>query len=297
MAIGAKADLSYRKLRAGVSVVDAQADVAYVLPAAFVQYIALKVEASLDTLNRNPIVFNSFVVVDQVAIEAIKTLSNSVNASDSQVFAVDKSLADSISFAENVHLLLIFIRDFADSIGVTDTQAIDFAKSLTDSTSTADAQVVDVAKLISDGVAINDLADIDDGIAFDFEASFTNMAFVSDAAVIDHDRVLSDSAEPLDAVALATAKALFDSAVPVDEIALAASIAKSDTISISESAAIFFERPVTDSISVAEALAKDAGKGLSDSASVDDAGSLIAQGYCDITYFAEDYVGEARTFT
>lgn len=29
---------------------------------------------------------------------------------------------------------------------------------------------------------------------------------------------------------------------------------------------------------------------------VSDAGALLAQGYCDLSYFAEDYVGEARNF-
>ena len=37
-------------------------------------------------------------------------------------------------------------------------------------------------------------------------------------------------------------------------------------------------------------------KNLSDTASTTDAGLLIMQDYCDITYFLEDYVGTSRTF-
>jgi hypothetical protein len=46
----------------------------------------------------------------------------------------------------------------------------------------------------------------------------------------------------------------------------------------------------TDSAAIA------AGKALIDSTSASDAGILISQDYCDITYFAEDYVGTSRTF-
>jgi hypothetical protein len=38
-------------------------------------------------------------------------------------------------------------------------------------------------------------------------------------------------------------------------------------------------------------------KASSDSGVAADSGSLRSQGYCDFTYFAEDYVGASRTFT
>ena len=57
-------------------------------------------------------------------------------------------------------------------------------------------------------------------------------------------------------------------------------------------------RAFTDTAGVSEALALTLGRNpsLSDTTSIADAGSLISQGYCDFSYFADDYVGTSRTF-
>jgi hypothetical protein len=226
MTIGAKASTSYRKLRLGVQVVDARAEVSYVLPVALIQYVALKVSASLDPVGRNPFILDGFAVVDSVSIEALKNFFDQASVSDEIRSLVGKNLADSVNMSDSVSLLLTFIREFADSVGTSDSQVIDFAKNLGDPVVPTDTLSFFTEKLISDGVAINDMADIDDGFTFQFEAYFTNLAFVNDSLI------------------------------------------RVDTF-----------------------------KNFFDTASVEDTGSLICQDYCDITYFAEDYVGQSRTFT
>jgi hypothetical protein len=74
----------------------------------------------------------------------------------------------------------------------------------------------------------------------------------------------------------------------------------SELTSIVDSAAISLSRGVSNSASVSDNLAYEIfiGVPLANSSSVADSGSLLAQGYTeDMTYFAEDYVGESRTFT
>ena len=74
----------------------------------------------------------------------------------------------------------------------------------------------------------------------------------------------------------------------------------SELTSIVDSAAISLSREVSDSASVSDNLVYDIflGVTLADGSSAVDSGSLLAQGYTeDMTYFAEDYVGESRTFT
>lgn len=69
--------------------------------------------------------------------------------------------------------------------------------------------------------------------------------------------------------------------------------------SIVDLAAISLSRGVTDSAAVSDNLTYEIfiGVPLADSSSASDSGSLLAQGYTeDMTYFAEDYVGESRTF-
>lgn len=110
-----------------------------------------------------------------------------------------------------------------------------------------------------------------------------------------------------------------DTASPTDAKTLLISPAYSDTFTTSETVARSLSKTLTDSFALND-LSDAAGptwsfsdftnnvvstsdsttvantKGLSDSLSSSDSGTLISQGYCDITYFAEDYVGESRTF-
>jgi hypothetical protein len=52
-----------------------------------------------------------------------------------------------------------------------------------------------------------------------------------------------------------------------------------------------------EQLSVTDALSLDVSKQAAHSVTVGSNGFLILQGYCDITYFASDYVGQSRAFT
>jgi hypothetical protein len=90
-----------------------------------------------------------------------------------------------------------------------------------------------------------------------------------------------------------------------------------DSVSVSDQFTQLLNKGVSDSVSTSDTSTRSPGKGLadsvstgdsfsrtvnynrnfSDSAVADSSGSLRSQGYCDFTYFAEDYVGYSRTFT
>lgn len=90
-----------------------------------------------------------------------------------------------------------------------------------------------------------------------------------------------------------------------------------DAVSVSDQITKLFGKGFSDSVSISDVITKEAGKALTDSVSTSDSffrtvdysrsfsdsvgtsssGSLRSQGYCDFTYFAEDYVGYSRTFT
>jgi hypothetical protein len=132
---------------------------------------------------------------------------------------------------------------------------------------------------------------------------------------------LSDSATMGDSVltVLVFIRDFTDTASPTDAKTLLISPAYSDTFTTSETTAFSISKTLSDSFALND-LSDAAGptwsfsdftnnvvstsdsttvantKGLSDSLSSSDSGTLISQGYCDITYFAEDYVGESRTF-
>ena len=95
----------------------------------------------------------------------------------------------------------------------------------------------------------------------------------------------------------AVAKLLTDSAAAADFMSLIVSLAKSDTVTTADQIALDPQKSVTgDSVTSTDTTAKSALKSLTDSNTTSDSGYLYSQGYCDITYFAEDYVGTSRTF-
>jgi hypothetical protein len=297
--IGAKVRSSEVKLRASIAVVDAHAEVSYVLPVAAISYIDMKLTASLDVLNKNPYVSDTQVVIDKAVLAVAKQFSDGFSTADAitgKVFGLNK--ADSISFTDALVVVITFIRDFADAASVSDAVAVDTAKALFDSVGNTDTDSYDFSKFIPDGVAMQDGADVQDGNVHHFEKYVMNMAFPTDANQKFFEKLLSDAFSPIDALSVSFSKPLFDSFAFTDTQTFDFGIVKSDSVNTTESLANAFSKQISpDSIAFSDQIVKNPGKGLSDSAVPEDVGSLRSQGYCDITYFAEDYVGESRTFT
>lgn len=297
--IGAKVSTSRVRLRAGISVVDARANVTYVIPAPAINYILLKVEPSLDVLNKNPFVAETQVILDSTALAVAKAARDSILVPDYIRSTFNLAKTDSVSFSEVVRTLLIFIRNFADTANISDAVAYSYLKNTFDAVAANDdIQSQDFSKFIPDGVAMQDGADVTDGNQHHFEKGIMNMAFIGDANQIYLERTASDSVSMLDAKAIAFSRTLLDAFGFTDAQSFIIEMAKADTATVSESLANAFSKLISsDSIAFSDQIVKNPGKGLSDSAAPEDTGRLYAQNYCDITYFLEDYVGEYRTFT
>lgn len=213
-------------IRSAVSAVTPAASVSCVLPVAALSYIELAVGVQVDETGRYRYITDSYAVLDRAFVTTAKAFADSVAITQTEpVFDVAKGLADSISMADAIEVTLVFIRNFADSTGVSDAQAYAFVKSLVDSATTTDQLHFAITKLLTDGVGMIDSFDLNDGATYTFTKALSNVSFVTDAVV------------------------------------------------------------------------RTPQKGVSDAVAVDSAGSLRSQGYCDFTYFAEDYVGDSRTFT
>ena len=91
MTIGIKLGSQYRKLKLGVSVVDAQANITYVMPAADISYINLSVQASLDPENKNPYVTDTVIFTDAAYLTFGKVNSDSVLSADDSVLDFNKN--------------------------------------------------------------------------------------------------------------------------------------------------------------------------------------------------------------
>ena len=299
MTIGAIVSTSMVKLRVGISVVDARAEVSYVLPVAAISYIDMKLTASLDVLNRNPYVSETQVVVDKAVLAVAKRFSDGFSTADAitdKAFGLNKS--ESVSFIDALVVVITFIRDVADSALLSDAVAVDAIKNLFDSVGNTDTNSYDFSKFIPDGVAMQDGADVQDGNVHHFEKYVMNMAFPTDANQKFFEKLLLDTFSALDALSVSFSKPLFDSFAFTDTQTFDFGIVKSDSVNTTESLANAFSKQISpDSIAFSDLIVKNLGKGLSDFVVPEDVGSLRLQNYCDITYFAEDYVGESRTFT
>ena len=107
---------------------------------------------------------------------------------------------------------------------------------------------------------LTDIARVSEGEVY-FAEDYTDPGYVGVPFSIVFSKVLADSATATDALALRTSRGFNESAALADVVALAPRLA-------------IIDQPVAS-----------------------DSGNLRMQSYCDISYFAEDYVGVSRAFT
>lgn len=144
---------------------------------------------------------------------------------------------------------------------------------------------------------------------------------LSDDTTLSSSKSLDDTATLGDSVltVLIFIRELTDTASLADANTLLVSPAYSDTVAASETSALSIDKALTDSfalndlsdaagptfsfadftnntVSASDSSVVDNAKGLSDLLSLADSGTVSVQDYCDLTYFAEGYVGQSRNF-
>ena len=266
-------------------------------------------------------------LADQVAIleDAVnafyKVLTDEAGFSDNDVLAVFKALVDPSSVAE-AHATEVG-KNLADAGGFSDFTVRDFSKTLVDqitvtddwdgAASILDDQNMQFYKQRTDIAAVSELF----YRLVAYVRAFSDEASTSDSVASAVGKNTADAYTADDSVyAFDVHKPFQDLAGAYDAKAVAFSRGLSDTPAISDAAYAFdTTKPLYDGTSVAEAISLETAKApfleaasVSDYAAIvpqlvktestllTDTGSLRSQGYCDFTYFAEDFVGASRTF-
>lgn len=145
----------------------------------------------------------------------------------------------------------------------------------------------------TDQVTIDTLKGLSDSVSFT-EVFVATLVFLRD---------FSDTVDVPDAVALSFVRPLADDFATQDADArsfskfLASGFAMNDSFDAGDGSTFAFSKGVTNVVFAPDVMTLSSTKGISDMIEPVDAGSLLSQGYCDLTYFAEDYVGESRTFS
>ena len=99
---------------------------------------------------------DSAVLVDSARFHAGKGTQDSLLFADNQAFDIDSLRLDQFSFAEDVHTLLTFLRDFDSSTSITDGVTASVSKPQSDSYGFADTVTASAVKGVSDALAFTD---------------------------------------------------------------------------------------------------------------------------------------------
>ena len=241
-------------------------------------------------------------VSDVQTMRLDKPLAEQFSALDSAVAAFGKALTDTTAVSDDD--VIDFFKTLADSYSVTDTQVIALGKALDDSAGFTDGLYRDISKALFDQIMVTDdldgAASIDDDQTMVFSKQVTDLFGAVDlfTRVVGFVRSFEDSAAASDTAVFVAGKGLDEVPVLHDtDIRFAGTKALTDDGVVVESIAkAFSPAPHTDSFATLDQYSLTPGVVKTDTASITDTGSLRSQGYCDFSYFAEDYVGASRTF-
>lgn len=232
---------------------------------------------------------------------------------------IGKSLSDSSSITEE--LTKDINKSQSDAFSASDLPLLGVSKPQSDSSTVSETSNRQIGKGLSDSVGVTDDIDGEASILDDQEIDFfkvrTDTASVSEsfARTVTYNREFTETNSIADVSAVNLTKVLSDSVIVNESTLFDGLVDKDNTAAITELAAFSFGKLLVDSGQISEqkvfsvgkaqfdsgiaseSQVKSTGKVESDTATITSSGSLISQGYCDFTYFAEDYVGTSRTFT
>jgi len=297
------------KLRAGVVVVSpvvsesnqypvvatsaqiAAATVAHVYPVSDISYILLASAAYLDTTGLFKYTTDSVTVVENTAFVVSKIAdADSFYLDDATTVDFGQTTSDSVTMSDSLVAVLIFIRDFTETISLADSAAKLISPAYVETVSTSDTNVIAVDSGKADSFSLADTT------VFQVNTQRTDSFTLADATAFQVDTQRTDSFTLADATAFQVDTQRSDSFSLTDATTAVYSPAYSDTVSLSDSTTAIYSPAYSDTVSLSDATALSTDKLFSEAMSTSDSGLVVAQNYCDITYFAEDYVGEARTF-
>lgn len=189
--------MSNKSLRASITFVDLVTSVTHVVPVAQVNHVLMTVAASMDTSGRYRYIQDIAVVADTTALSVSKPFTDTVTSPDTQVLGTGKGLSDAISFSDVLVPVLIFIRDFSETLTVPDAKALLVSPAYVESVTPSDTIAFSHSKAFADGFAMNDMADAG-GPVWSFSDTTANIVTMSDSSLLSNSKGVSDSVSMAD---------------------------------------------------------------------------------------------------
>ncbi len=295
-AVTVSASVAYDALVASTTSAVAQASVSAVEAGFTLSYVAIAASVVLDELGFNK-KFRDAVAVAEAKTFALSSLKTEVVAvPDSHRAAVAKVLAHSVSVADVINIVKTTLRTVNDAVNVTTVTTKHIFKNLQHAVLPVDVVSQAVNKLLADAFALNDGTDVGDGSTYSFQKFINNVTSVGDARFFAIAKTLTDQLGVADDVAIEAAKSLADAFSASSATFTSFSKALADTLTAADVAAVASTKTFSDTAGTADSAVRSTTKAVADSFGFTESGSVISQGYCDLTYFEADYVGEYRTF-
>ncbi len=273
------------------------AGVAAQIPVSEVSYILLTSSAQVDDSGRYRLTLDSVVTTDGTSYSFEKSLQDSFGVETDSVYKEsDLGKSDSFSLTDSLIRTLVFVREFADAQGLSDASAFSIAKQVTDLVTLPDALQSSVDKNLADAQLVIDLArrsvskTLVDAIASADAQSITLIAnradlfALADTAIHEVTKGLSDQFTSAEQLVFSVSKLLSDG------------FAMNDGADVADGIVFIATKSVANVAFAEDSAALLVTQARADSVSFSDSGLIVQQDYCDLTYFAEDYVGSVTTF-
>jgi len=272
--------------------------VTYSVPAAALEYIELIASGYMDTTGFFQFKSDIALMLDQTAIDFHKRLFDSPSTEDKAVLAPEKRLFDSFGSADSAPTFdlakalntsqlvldkaaLSVANILADAFASSDDPYKTAGKSLASEFGLTDAQTVEAQKLILDSVSF-------------VESVIAVRAFL---------RVFAETVAPLEVVAKTVTKPPFVEQIAATDARdvlplkrIFDAVAMDDGTSVGDGSTYFFQKQINNIVFLSEGDAFALSKPVADQFGFAESGLVSAQGYSNITYFAEDYVGASSSF-
>jgi hypothetical protein len=251
----------------------------YVLPAASVEAVVLVAAVALDKAG------------------LYKYARDVVVVSEGKSFSLSRSLSDTTPVSDTSSLSLELPR--ADSVSSSDTTTTEAQKGLFDATSVDSAQAYSFTR----GAETDSVSPSDTDV-YVFGKGLFETPTITEAARYGLARPLADSYGVSDASSnvFSTSRAdeaaigdIFDKQLTYQR-SLSDAFGLNDNFGAGDGIAFVWERVIANVAIMGDNSAIALQYGKSDGTVIVESGSLVSQGYCDPTYFAEDYVGDSRSF-
>jgi hypothetical protein len=297
VSLGASASVA--RFRASIAVVrPGVSSVTYSVPAAALEYIELIASGYMDTTGFFQFKSDIALVLDQKSITFSKQLADVQALADAVFKASAKQVADSFSPADAAPRLTP-LKAVSDSVAMSDATTRAVARVLAEAFATSDQPFKTAGMALASQFGLTDAQTvqaqklIQDSVSF-VEALIAVRTFV---------REFNEAVTPSDLPAKTVTKSPFIELISVDDAGdvlpiknIFDAVAMDDGTSIGDGSTYFFQKYLNNVALLSDADSIQTVKPVADQFALADSGLVSMQGYCDITYFAEYYVGTSSSF-